>query len=123
MPIARQSTKLFRPIIQNKQLVKSFCISSTLNGGDHHDREPLLVDLQHKSTMDYLAAPSGSWKKNYDTNQKIYNLLFIGGVGGLVGTMLFFYSQNLFDWNWNPGKSIIKNKDFPGAKYVDAKEE
>ena len=91
------------------------------SGHGHHHQSALEVDIAHRTTMDFLPKPKGSWEAMNAQRQKVNNLTLVAGivifVSSIVGPSFTGYWENMmFD---APYDKI--NKDFPGAKFVDAK--
>ena len=89
----------------------------------HHDHHmsPLEVDIAQRNTMDFLPKPKGSWKEMNDQRQRINNATLLIGVGvflsSLIGTASLGFYDNMY---FKPPYDKI-NKDFPGARFADAK--
>lgn len=81
----------------------------------------LQVDLAHKNVMDLLPQPKGSWKDLDNKRQSVNNATLIVGtivfVSSLIGIQLLGMWENTL---FSPPTNKI-SKDFPGAKFVDAK--
>lgn len=50
-----------------------------------------------QSTYNDLPQPQGSWKTQYDANQRKYTAHLALGVGALVGTIIFGKAAGLLD--------------------------
>lgn len=59
------------------------------NAHDHH--APV------QSTYNDLPQPQGSWKTQYDSNQRKYTAHLALGVGALIGTILFGKAAGLLE--------------------------
>lgn len=50
------------------------------------------------TTYNDLPTPQGSWKTQYDSNQRSYNAHLAIGVGTLVGTLVFGKAAGYFEF-------------------------
>ncbi|CAH1102823.1 unnamed protein product [Psylliodes chrysocephalus] len=51
-----------------------------------------------QSTYNDLPKPQGSWKTNYDANQRKYNAHLVLGIGALVGSIVFGKAAGLLEF-------------------------
>ncbi|PSN29558.1 hypothetical protein C0J52_22668 [Blattella germanica] len=55
-------------------------------------------------SMDDLPVPQGSWKADYESRQRKYNLQFIVGVSFLTFTVGFMSQSGLLEFNYSQPK-------------------
>ncbi|CAG9835023.1 unnamed protein product [Diabrotica balteata] len=78
--------------MQLRRLLTSPVIRGCTRRNAHHG------DHAVQSTYNDLPQPQGSWKTNYDANQRKYNAHLALGVGVLTGTIVFGKATGLLEF-------------------------
>ncbi|XP_066588957.1 uncharacterized protein COX7B [Prorops nasuta] len=54
------------------------------------------------ATMDDIPVPKGSWKEQYDRNQKRFNATLVTGVTALIASIILLMNTECIYFNWGP---------------------
>jgi len=79
--------------------------SMSVDYGDHH-RSPADIMKHHKTTINDLPVPAGSWQENYNKRNQGFNMMLGGGFLAMVATFAVMYSQGTL---YLHGKPDLKN--------------
>jgi hypothetical protein len=69
---------------------------------EHHGKSQVDVVREHRSTLNDLPIPEGSWQEAHSKRNATFNLILAGGVIAFVSTFIFMKSTGTFYMHGKP---------------------